>query len=167
MKWEFGQIRVTFHANWAHDERSLDLPEELSTIRSLCDSSTISFSINAAINPITKLEQMLNLVCVCLKVESAWIKHERCLGKAFHEFWSCTAWVIHHCKVITVLVIKTLDCLDMWTVSRLCPIKCVFTYRWMHFTDPIMLHIAVECNCSVFAISCEPCQTKGMWDSFH
>ena len=37
-------------------------------------------NLNAAINPITKLEQMLNLVCICLKVESAWIKHERCLG---------------------------------------------------------------------------------------
>ncbi len=24
---------------------------------------------------------MLNLVCICLKVESAWIKHERCLGR--------------------------------------------------------------------------------------
>ena len=37
-------------------------------------------NLNAAINPITKLEQMLNLVCICLKVESAWIKHERYLG---------------------------------------------------------------------------------------
>ncbi len=25
------------------------------------------------------LEKMLNLVCICLKVEYAWIKHERCL----------------------------------------------------------------------------------------
>ncbi len=26
------------------------------------------------------VEQMLNLVCISLKVESAWIKHVRCLG---------------------------------------------------------------------------------------
>ncbi len=33
--------------------------------------------------------QMLNLVCICLKVESAWIKHECCLGyriRSLQEF---------------------------------------------------------------------------------
>ncbi len=42
-----------------------------SEVRIQAASSTIIFSINAAINPITKLKKMLNLVCICLKVESA------------------------------------------------------------------------------------------------
>ena len=36
-------------------------------------------SIKWSGEPLTNLEQMLNLVCICLKVESDWIKHGLCL----------------------------------------------------------------------------------------
>ncbi len=45
--------------------------------------------------------QILNLVCICLQVESAWIKHECCLGRSFICNHSKVLWMWAYQAIIT------------------------------------------------------------------